>query len=236
MTGDSRNRRDVERVAAVTVLLSAVVVLASLAGSWSPRLRGAAPSPRLKQRVAPPPLEGTPQPTTGALHTGHVVDVILILLTFIGVALLLTALSFLIRWLLARIGRLSDGGPVGAGETAGEELPGLDLPEMADAFAAAQRTLDEVRLPRDSVIGAWVALERAAAGSGIERPRSHTPSEFTADLLARAGCDDATVTTLLTLYLRARFSEHAVTDDDVVSASAALQQLADGVRLRQVAL
>src|SRR6201999_1893445 len=89
----------------------------------------------------------------------------------------------------------------------------------------ALQVLDEQREPADAIVRAWLGLEGTAEESGIVRRPAETPTEFTSRILSRAFGDHEAVRTLLRLYLRTRFGDHPVTDDDVAAVRAALQEL-----------
>jgi hypothetical protein len=92
-------------------------------------------------------------------------------------------------------------------------------------LARALETLSEHREPRDAIERAWLGLEEGAADSGIRRLPAETPAEFSARVVARVDADRDAAHTLLSLYLRARFSQAAITSADVAAARQAIEML-----------
>ena len=105
--------------------------------------------------------------------------------------------------------------------------PDPRLPEMQRGLETALGRLDEIADPGDAVIAAWIALEEAAAASGVPRAPSQTPTEFTMNILERLDADPVAAATLLRLYHRVRFAHRRPTDADVTAARASLIRLAD---------
>ena len=130
------------------------------------------------------------------------------------------------RWLRERDvprRRMSPAG-VATGE---EEEP--ELPVLRRGVTEAQRFLEQIAgRPTDAIIAAWIALEEAAADSGVRRRPSETPTEFTVAVLQRTHADPDATAELLALYHRARFSGSPIGTDDVVRASDAFGRLALG--------
>src|SRR5690606_26927992 len=130
-------------------------------------------------------------------------------LATIAVAL---AVAFLVWPTLLVVRRLRDRSlpePARAVEQPGSGT--ADLAELAtvvqDAAERALAVMDRVRgVPRDAVVAAWLALEDAAATHGARRLASHTPTEFTATVLAATPAPPSDIATLRGLYQRARFS------------------------------
>ena len=223
--------QDARRTAvAVGVLVVGVVVCAAVAGPWHASLRPF-DTPRLPTSRPTRTLDGA----GGAQlpeRAGHleVPDWLPFILAIAILAVLARLLVPLVRRLLAA--RRSDpdaaAPSLGASEVTEAGLPAT--PALEDGVAAAMRLLDDERLPPgDAVIAAWVALEDAAARSGVTRTSAQTASEFTVQVLDATQADPAATRSLLDLYLAARFSEHVLTVQDVRGAREALVVLADGV-------
>jgi hypothetical protein len=106
-----------------------------------------------------------------------------------------------------------------------EPEPEPDTPALRSGIELALQMLDEQREPADAIVRAWLGLQESAEESGIVRRPAETPTEFTSRILSRAFADDRAVRTLLRLYLRTRFGDHPVTDDDVATVRAALEEL-----------
>ena len=234
-----RHRRD---VIAVGGLLSAVVVTATLAGPWNPPLsRDRSWSwdpfgtlndvPRLPRTAAPlAPLPRTAHRTSSSIGT-WIIGVLVALAVAAAVLLLVPRLRRLAREVLRglRAGDgTGDGGALRVG--AGHEREQPDLAVLDEGLLAAGWAVEaDHPHPADAVLAAWVALERAARRSGVERDPASTPTEFTVDVLDRTSADRAATRTLLALYLRARFGSEAVTPDDVGTARTALATLRAGL-------
>ncbi|QGQ20655.1 DUF4129 domain-containing protein [Cellulomonas sp. JZ18] len=184
---------------------------------------------------APPQL---PPPTAGPDRTvedappppAWLGDVVGALLTLVAVA----ALALLARWLLRRRWWVRDGGP------RDDDLDGAEgdvddthvVAAMRAGVASAARALDDDVPPGDAVVAAWVAVEDAAASTGVVRDRAQTATEFTVDVLDGTRADPVATRALLDLYLAARFSAHAVTAADVVRARELLAAVGDGLARR----
>ncbi len=101
-----------------------------------------------------------------------------------------------------------------------------EVPILRQGVAVAQRSLDEIGDPNNAVVAAWLALEDAAASSGVPRRPAETPTEFTVDVLNSTRANEAATRELLSLYHRARFSAAGVSRTDVNAASRCLAVLA----------
>ncbi|WNB85814.1 DUF4129 domain-containing protein [Cellulomonas sp. ATA003] len=124
--------------------------------------------------------------------------------------------------------RLSAPGPAltdpGVAVAAADEAA-PDARVLEEGARAAEQHLERSVAPAEGVIAAWVALEEAAARSGMTRLPSATATEFTLGVLRRTAADDDAARTLLALYLRARFDDVPLGDDDAVSAADAARTL-----------
>ncbi|WP_046529546.1 DUF4129 domain-containing protein [Cellulomonas sp. FA1] len=123
-----------------------------------------------------------------------------------------------------------DDEPLGDGETG--ELTESGVAALREGVATATRALEEDVPPGDAVVAAWVAVETAAARTGVERDRAQTASEFAVAVLGATRADPAATRALLGLYLAARFGSHPVTSDDVPRARDLLETVAQGLVLR----
>ncbi len=148
-----------------------------------------------------------------------------------GLALLL--LVWLVRTVPRRVLRiwrdLPDEDPDDPDDTGGPLSP----EELAAAVAAdrdAQLAAVQEGTPRNGVVAAWSRLEEIAAQTGLARKRWETSAEFTARMLARLPVDVDAALDLGTLYRRARFSSHELTEDDRDRARAALTVLHHDLR------
>ena len=102
-----------------------------------------------------------------------------------------------------------------------------EVPVLQEGIRAARRMLDEDTDPDDAIISAWLTLETAAAGAGVRRRPSQTPTEFAVTVLERTAAHAAATQQLLGLYRRARFSRGPSTPDDVAEALRCLGMLAN---------
>lgn len=102
----------------------------------------------------------------------------------------------------------------------------LDSPDVLAgeivSDARAQRALLASGTPRNAVVEAWRRFETQAGAAGVVRRPWETSSEFTLRVLELVEADSAAVSLLAGLYREARFSDHELTEDDRVSARAAL--------------
>lgn len=115
---------------------------------------------------------------------------------------------------------------------AADAAPDLDLAELALAVSAGE----DARLaalssgtPAEGVIAAWAHLEAALHGAKVPLTAARTSTEVTLDVLSRFDVDDATLRGLAELYREARWSRHALTEDDRSRAAAAYRDLAAAV-------
>lgn len=224
----SRTPRLTPALVAVGSVAALAVIAAGTAGGWwlEPRIWfDGSPVPGLASNsaaVSPP----TRTPPMGAANpVQQWIAGILAALTGLAV---LVGLGYLARWLWQRRPRravIYDEEPDVT--PAGVIASGPDLPALLRGADVAERILAETGgVPRDLVLRCWLALEEAALASGVPRRPSDSPTEFTGAVLRSTQAERAPVDTLLRLYHRARFSEHAVTDDDVRTARSAVIRLA----------
>lgn len=221
-----------QRAVLVLLLIAVALVAAALAGPWDPQTRPASPAP------APPPEEAlptVPPPRDPLQETLRELDVQPWDLTWLGLVLLtllVVGIGFLLlRWWHNRPPVLEDEGPDEDGPDPGDVVgaPPVQphLPTLLDGLDDADARLRAALSAQDAVIAAWVALEEAAARSGVARDPAATPTEFTVEVLDHTPADRAATRRLLGLYLRARFGEERMTADDVGVATAAVRTLVD---------
>jgi hypothetical protein len=112
--------------------------------------------------------------------------------------------------------------------------PGLRAPRLHDELAGAiDLSLDDLRAeadPRKAVIAAYARLERVLAAHGQPRRRSDTPAEHVSRALSTLDVEPGAVLRLEELYLRAKFSQHAIDTDMKESAIGALERVRDDLR------
>lgn len=181
----------------------------------------------------PPPPAGTPMPMPSLAQQtpppeSATADSRSIEIPWSAALVAILVIAAVLAYVLMR--RLRSGGPdrglrTVVGGSVDEPLDASE--ELRAAARAAGVALSGTRTTGpQAVIEAWLALENAAAGTGVARDPAQTPSEFTAALLRRHHADDAATSTLLALYHRARFSPRPDIDDsDVDDARAALRAI-----------
>jgi hypothetical protein len=206
-----------------------VVLAAATAGTlhfsgprWTPSLHVSAPTPG---RPLVHPQASAPQAAPSHVTT-HFPWLILAIVAAVVAAL---ALALLLRlWWMRRLSGAEREQRAAAAVTEVRPAPVAqppDVPVLRSGIEQALAALDEAREPADAVVRAWLGLQETAEASGILRQASETPTEFTSRILSGAVADDGAVRTLLRLYLRARFGDHPVTQDDVAAVRAALREL-----------
>ena len=77
--------------------------------------------------------------------------------------------------------------------------------------------------PRRAVIAAWARMERGLAAAGLPRHPAEAPFEYAGRVLESALARPASVHRLTGLFERAKFSRHAIGDEDRDEAIAALR-------------
>jgi hypothetical protein len=115
-------------------------------------------------------------------------------------------------------------------ELADERLvvPLEPLPDLDAARAAVERDHDRQREAlaasdvRNGIIACWVVFEEAAAESHVAKQPAETASAFVVRFLHSLDVDPRPVGQLSELFLEARFSTHAMSDDARPCAEAAL--------------
>lgn len=224
--------RDVRRARAGAVgalTLLAVLVVASTGSfrlSTRPLSGGAPP---IVQVTLPPlptqePIEGGD--SMGDLALGDRVGQVSLIV--LGLIALVAAVALVV--VLRRVVRMRRDAPAQADDPP-QGLDALPVPPeltpLRRGLAAAQAALDDPdRPPRDAVVAAWLALEQAAARTGVTRDRAQTPTQYAQAVLGATPADPAATRGLLGLYLVARFSEHPVGLPEVTAARAHLLVLA----------
>jgi len=164
-------------------------------------------------------LESPPPPSDAPL----VVLVIAVVVESIVVGLLLVALFLGGRHLWRRRG-LRRREP--------EVEVDFDVIEAPRAVAEAMtRDADEQRLmllagdPRNAIVECWNRFEVQAAWAGVARRAWETPAEHTLRILDLVDADEGAVSLLAARFREARFSEHAVTEEDRQRAVDALDRI-----------
>lgn len=144
---------------------------------------------------------------------------LMLALLLIGAVLVAVAATFARRLLAQRTERSAAELAAPAGSSALVEPDAVQ-----EALGAAAAQLRRQLPPRDAVVAAWITLEESAARHGVHRSPSQTPTEFVTALLPHSQ-DGAAAQELREVYLRARFSQRPVTEQDVALAADALERL-----------
>ncbi len=87
----------------------------------------------------------------------------------------------------------------------------------AEFAAAVERTIADLRAepdPRRAVIAAYAQMEQALGLAGLPRDPSEAPREYLGRVLPQVGAGADSVGRLTSLFERAKFSPHAIDDDD----------------------
>jgi len=217
------------RAFALTGLVALAVAAAFAGGPWQPTVReGRHSSTAPEPMPAPSPA---PDVEVGAGTRAFVLTLLLALLAAVvlaGLGISLKAVRTPFQWRSRQVDDLDPDGAVEPGAEA--ELVVPDVVELREGVAEAWLRLAEHREPTDAIQAAWVAVEEAAARSGVPRAESDTATEFTVAVLDRTAVDPTAIRTLLRLYHRARFSTHGATQEDVVVAGRCLRTLEEGLR------
>lgn len=195
-----------------------------------PDLRATAPP------VSQPPLPTSsvqgPPPVPGATE---IAPWILVVVGLVVVGLLVAALVAALRRLVESRGATppEDDRVVAPGEDPGGSVDDEALAVLREGVRAATRELDDDVPPGDAVVAAWVAVERAAAATGVERDRAQTATELALAVLGATRADPGSTRELLGLYLAARYGAEPVSGPDVARARALLAVVAQGLAARQ---
>lgn len=223
------------RAPGAVALLALATLAAALAGPWNPPLSNRDLMP---EELLPTEVPTVPPPAAvGELENLDPMQVRPWDLTWLGLillAVLILWLSYLAIWWLRRHplrrppGPPDDGGIL-PGHAMTDQTVAPSLPVLREGISAAGDELLGGRSPVDGVIAAWVALEAAAARSGVVRHPASTPTEFTVAVLDATPADPAATRSLLALYLRARFGAEHMSEQDVATATDALRTLAAGL-------
>lgn len=93
-----------------------------------------------------------------------------------------------------------------------------------DLAAAVDEQLTALRQgpPRDAIIACWMRLQAATRVAGMSDDASETAVEFTVRAMGSLEIDNEAITTLSELYREARFSDHAMSEQQRELAAQAL--------------
>lgn len=218
-------------VGAGAVVVALAVVGAATGGGWSLEERHYG-SFKLRLGGDGVTISPMPTPSPGPSESpgaggGLGIEGRWVLLALAAVALAATALALWRLWLRFRgtaAARRPDDAQGRGGVAAGEREP--ELEPLATAAAAARESLAGRLDADDAIIAAWLAVERGAAASGVERHRAQTATEFTVAVLRRTAADPSAIASLRDLYHRARFSPRTSSREDLQEAARCIEVLA----------
>lgn len=230
------------RTAAATALAAVLVVVGVLAAAVSGPVSLHArtsdeptwtmPAETYAATASPLP---TPEPMGEPPTLPDWVQGLLEVLQWLAVVVGLLLISFLVRY-LSRGWRVDEPGTadddVAPGDEAGDEIDDTGVAALRAGVRQAEHALEDDVPPGDAVIGAWVAVETAAARTGVVRSRTQTTSEFTVRVLGATRADPAATRELLELYLAARFGAQGVDAADVERARELLGVVGRGLVAR----
>ena len=223
------SRRNTSLVAAVTGVLLVAAFGAAVAGPWEMEERNLTLLTDLfEPRTFPTIAVDTPEfDLAPGSSPGLRPDLSWMRYVAIGLATAI-GIAFSI-WLVRRYQMTRAPEPVAVQRMDGMagSAEAAEVPALQEGVRAARRVLDGGTEPDDAIISAWLMLEEAAAGAGVRRRPSQTPTEFALTVLERTAADSAATKRLLGLYRRARFSRDPSTPDDVAEALRCLDLLAN---------
>ncbi len=224
---------------AVTALAALLLVVGVLAAALSGPLTlegrpaEAPPTPTSMPTVPEISESALPDDVLGQLPAsyGWVSDVarlLQVLAAVAGLAVLVLVLRYMSRgWRLDQAA--DDEEEPSPGDEAGDELADTAVAALREGVRQAQRAIQDDVPPGDAVIGAWVAVETAAARTGVVRDPAETASELAVRVLGATRADPAATRELLRLYLAARYGAHGVGPDDVRRAADLLEVVGQGL-------
>lgn len=227
--------------ALVALLLGLAILVAPSIGTWEMDAREFEVSAPEPEQEGPPPEEQsyeesedeTFEPPTDAepIEISPIWGQLLLGL----VILMAVAAAAIAVWLFVRY-RSSLTPDVGRADLRvdAEVAPEDQIPILTEAATSAREELRHASDPTDAIIRAWLALEDAAAQSGMSRRPADTPTDLTVAVLTRTEADPEATTGLLSLYHRARFGTEPMSPAEQSEAVTHLEALArswDRVRL-----
>lgn len=168
--------------------------------------------------------ESRPDDSGGLLLPGRAAAVALVVALGLMLAAVLLRLRFSLRHRRPREGRAALGARLDPVEP--ETLDDTDA--LADALAEGIADLD-AGTARNGIVAAWLRLEAAAESERFHRDPADTPAEFVGHVLASYDLDGGAIDRLAALYREARFSEHALGEDQRSEAAACLATLLRGL-------
>lgn len=221
----------VAAVAAVTTVVGVLVVWAASVGpptllSGGSPVRGTA---TLSPTPSPSPGTGEPTPYEDFVPSEH--PFLVALLTVFLVAFVLIVAFGL--WTVVRAVWTGWRMPVRESAPPPQvDFEVLSAPMAAEALGRAVRFQRQVLLrgsARNGIVECWHRFETESIAAGISQHPWETTAEFVLRILDRAEADPAAVATLAGLYREARFSDHAIGEEQRSRALEALERIHAGL-------
>lgn len=205
-------------IAAAAVLMTLVVASTSTGSVLGPQRHAGPATDQPFKRVTPPSRLGAQQ---WALPHW--------MLTAFTVLLVLYALGLVALAIFSRLAqRLDEEEELDLGADGDPEASDWGAVISAELAATATEQLSGLTRgsPRNAIVACWMRLQDATRSAGVPAEESETSLEFTVRALRRLDLDPAAITTLSELYREARFSDHAMTEQQRTEAVGALVVLA----------
>lgn len=211
---------------AAAALVLAMVTATMSSGSLLGAHHMPAPPPGSTLPV-PPHQQASPGPAGDGVPRWFPVTMTVLLALYLLGLLILIALSR--RGRGKRDERLHVTADDSALDAAWDGALSVDLENAAQAQLAAlsQGT------PRNAIVACWMGLQAATQGEGLPANRAETPDEFTVRAMRSLELDPGAIGPLSALYREARFSDHAMDEEQRDQAGRALTVLADQLSARR---
>lgn len=203
-----KKRNDVRAIATMLVFAFALALIIRERGlNLTLDPQGQAPLDRGEGSIPPPSLTGGSEPGY-EFEFAWLPVLVVVVLAAVGVA------AFVISAQRKKVSR-------------------ADAALAAELAFALDLTLDDLRAeadPRRAVIAAYARLERVLAANGQPRLVADTPEEHLSRVLTHLDVDRQAVRRLAELFVRAKFSQHAVDAGMKEEAIGALEHVRDELR------
>lgn len=161
-----------------------------------------------------PPDQGTVGDQSHLIR--NIVWVLIIAFIVIGALILVTAAVRAIRRIRLSRRRARPHSTI-------EAIPEA-IEEVTDAVHSTRESI-QLGTPRNAIVQAWISLEEAVERAGVALHPSETTAELVLRVIDQLNADSSALRRLSTLYRRARFSSHEITEDDRERARRALEAL-----------
>jgi hypothetical protein len=220
--------------------IAVIVAVVLLAAAGSGRADFAEQAPRLPWEGAtvtlptPPPVDDPSLPATPPfepVQDTHLPIIVPILLVGSSAAVIVAGIVQGVRRARPRLRERRDAKAwrPPTGELAADLVPDEKALIAVAADAQEQRAALLRGAPRDAIVECWLRLEAAVGSAGVPLEASDTSTELTARVIGRHAVDPAALRMLASLYREARFSNHAMDEDDRRTAVAALDAVHAGL-------